>query len=222
MESKDDSEAGFEAHREAVLKRWLGMEVERATLDDLAEVSLAERLEALESMFDAAVEEMRITAPEREPTPRAALDAAIAEDAGSGRPVTLVIFDAPRAGPDARGALATSLEDGASVLDCGEGRVAAILPNIGPATAPAVVDRVRVRLWDVSGASAERVPDAGSASYPQDGRSADELISLAIERLCASHETDWSDVPPPASVTPLHRPIAGEAAPEPAPVPPAI
>src|SRR5690348_1683549 len=45
--------------RDAVLRRWLGMEVERSSVGELAERPLSDRLRELEELFDAAVLELR-------------------------------------------------------------------------------------------------------------------------------------------------------------------
>ncbi|MBX5470061.1 MAG: hypothetical protein IRZ21_09205 [Thermoleophilaceae bacterium] len=201
-----DSRTLLAARREAVLKRWLALEVERASLEELARTSLAERLRQLERMFDAALEELAHPPSEpAEPAPAEAIEEVLSDLAGTGRPLTVVVAEAPGADRGARAALAEDFEEGAAVLGSGAGRVVAILPNIGRSTAPALADRLRLRLWDLCGGG-ERMPETGIACYPDDGRRGDALLSVALERLGAARDLAGTATPPP-SVATLHGPL---------------
>src|SRR3954447_25630282 len=81
--------------RDAVLRRWLGMEVERASIGELAERPLSERLRELEELFDAAVHELRAAVPDAAFQLQAGLDRAIERQRAMGLPFTVAVLSAP-------------------------------------------------------------------------------------------------------------------------------
>jgi hypothetical protein len=196
--------------RDAVLRKWLGMEVERASVGELAERPLSERLRELEELFDAAVHELRAGAGGGTvPDLRDALDQALDRHRAVGMPFTLVLLSAP----DDNGelwheALGRAAEEGTLVLDGGEGITAAILPGVRPREAEVAVDRLRAHAWSAAGCHG-RLPAAGHASCPGDGDSAEALLSLAYERLLRMSQASpdrsrFDREGRPAPVTPLY------------------
>src|SRR5919201_1070205 len=124
-----DPSSALVRHRDAVLRRWLGMEVERSSVGDLAQRPLSERLRELEELFDAAVHELRAGAVESGSNLRDALERAIERQHSLGLPFTLALI----ASPDDRRerwaeALADAAREGTSVFAAGDGLTAAILP----------------------------------------------------------------------------------------------
>ncbi|HEX8855679.1 MAG TPA: hypothetical protein VF752_08755 [Thermoleophilaceae bacterium] len=190
---RDDALAG---RREAVLRRWLGIEIARATVEDLAAVPMSERLVRLEDMYDAAVEVLAAPASPKEPALRDALDALLARQ----EPFAVVVLDAGLRTPAARAELAHSADGVWAAVDGGEGRTAVLLPGIGPAAAPIVADRLRVQAWTCAGADG-LLPATGTAVYPDDGVTASDLLSLAHERVGSEAAGDMDA----ATVTPIHR-----------------
>jgi hypothetical protein len=203
--------------RDAVLRRWLGMEVERASVGELAERPLSDRLRELEELFDAAVHELRAGSGASngtgggEPGPdlRDALERALERHRALGMPFTVALLAAP---DDNRQlwheALVRAADEGTLVLDGGEGISAAILPGVRPREADVAVDRLRAHAWSAAGCHG-RLPAAGRASCPGDGESADALLSLAHERLlrlsdAALDRSRFSRDGRPAPVTPLY------------------
>jgi hypothetical protein len=191
----DDALAG---RREAVLRRWLGIEVERATVEDLAAVPMSERIVRLEEMFDAAVQVLATPWVPKELPVRDAIDALLTGPEA----FTVVIVDAGLRTPEARLALAQSSDDISAALDAGDGRTAVLLPGIGPTAAPIVADRVRVQAWTCAGADG-LLPAAGTAVYPDDGVTAADLLGLAHERVGQENAPEVD----PATVTPIHRAV---------------
>ncbi|HEX4760853.1 MAG TPA: hypothetical protein VH256_08640 [Thermoleophilaceae bacterium] len=169
--------------RDAVLRRWLGMEVERASVGELAERPLSERLRELEALFDAAVHELAASGPQAGIEVREALGHALERYRTVSMPFTVAVFGAPT---DDRGgwveALTRAAEEGAAVVDAGDGLAAAILPGVRAREADVAVDRLRAHAWSTTGCQG-RLPAAGRASCPEDGDSSDTLLSIAKERL---------------------------------------
>jgi hypothetical protein len=178
-----DPSSALVRHRDAVLRRWLGMEVERSSVGDLAQRPLSERLRELEELFDAAVQELAAAAPETATDLSDALERELERQRSVGMPFTVTVLAAP---DDDRerwlDALRRSAEDGASVLDADNGLTAVILPGIRAREGDVTVDRLRAQAWSSTGCQG-RLPAAGRASCPEDGHTADSLLSVAHERL---------------------------------------
>ncbi|HEY7629964.1 MAG TPA: RsbRD N-terminal domain-containing protein [Thermoleophilaceae bacterium] len=198
--------------RDAVLRRWLGMEVERSSVGQLAERPLSERLRELEELFDAAVHELSGgTAAERDEgfELRDALDNAIQRHRTMGMPFTLALLAAPSDNRAAwTEALSRATEEDTVVVDGGGGIIAAILPGVRPREADVAVDRLRAHAWSAAGCQG-RLPAAGRASCPVDGELADQLLSVANERLYRMSEATldrsrFERQGRPAAVTPLY------------------
>jgi hypothetical protein len=196
--------------RDAVLRKWLGMEVERASVGELAERPLSERLRELEELFDAAVHELRDgSGGGTLPDLREALDQALDRHGATGMPFTLVLLSAPDENPEQwHEALGRAAEEGTLVLDGGEGVTAAILPSARPREAEVAMDRLRAHAWSAAGCHG-RLPAAGHASCPGDGDSAEALLSLAYERLLRMSQASpdrsrFDREGRPAPVTPLY------------------
>jgi hypothetical protein len=199
--------------RDAVLRRWLGMEVERASVGELAERPLSERLRELEELFDAAVLELRSGSAASGGTGagdlRAAIERALDRHRTLGMPFTVALLAAPDENRELwRETLARAADEGTLVLDGGEGITAAILPGVRPREADVAVDRLRAHAWSVAGCHG-RLPAAGRASCPGDGETADALLSLAHERLmrlseAALDRSRFEREGRPAPVTPLY------------------
>jgi hypothetical protein len=197
--------------RDAVLRRWLGMEVERSSVGELAERPLSDRLRELEELFDAAVHELRASAP-RESSGlelRQALEAALERHRTTGMPFTLALLSCPVDGTDSwHEALTRAADEGTVVMSGGAGVTAAILPGVRPREADVAVDRLRAHAWSAAGCHG-RLPAAGRASCPVDGDSPDALLAVANERLLRVTEAglDRSRFERPgasARVTPLY------------------
>jgi hypothetical protein len=197
--------------RDAVLRKWLGMEVERASVGELAERPLSERLRELEELFDAAVHELRASGGEAaaESDLRGALERALDRQRSIGMPFTVALLAAPDENRELwHDALSRAAEDGTLVLECGAGITAAILPGVRPREADVAVDRLRAHAWSAAGCQG-RLPAAGRASCPGDGDSAEALLSLAQERLTRVSEASidrsrFDRQGRPAGVTPLY------------------
>jgi hypothetical protein len=210
--SAHDPGSELARRRDAVLRRWLGMEVERASVGELAERPLSDRLRELEGLFDAAVSELRSSSGERRNELGAALERELERQRKTGAPFTVAVLAAPeREDPGSRrwlSALSEAAEDGTVVLEAGNGLAAAIMSAVRRDEAAAAVDRLRALAWSASGCEG-RLPDAGQASCPEDGCSPDELLAAAHARL--QRVTDASldrsaleRVEAAASVTPLY------------------
>jgi hypothetical protein len=179
-----DPSSALVQRRDAVLRKWLGMEVERSSVGQLAARPLSERLRELEELFDAAVHELRAdtdvgTVSEL----RDAFDQAIDRHRTMGMPFTVAVLVTPHERVEEwREALARAAEDGTTVLDGGAGTTVALLPGVRPREADVAVDRLRAHAWSAAGC-AGRLPAAGHACCPTDGESADALLATAHERL---------------------------------------
>ncbi|HET8672270.1 MAG TPA: hypothetical protein VFL87_01440, partial [Thermoleophilaceae bacterium] len=138
--------------RDAVLRRWLGMEVERASVGELAERPLSDRLRELEELFDAAVHELRAAANTSAGELRDVLERALERERTVGLPFTLALLSSPL-DDHARWleALARAAEEGSIVVDAGDGIAAALLPGIRPREADVAVDRLRAHAWSTAG-----------------------------------------------------------------------
>jgi hypothetical protein len=182
-EPGSDAGSALARRRDAVLRRWLGMEVERSTVGDLAERPLSARLRELEELFDAAVHELRSGPADGGQQLYEELSRALERQQAIGVPFTLALLGAPST--DASGWLAAvseAAEEGTRVVDAGDGIAAVILPGARPGEADAAVDRLRALAWSSSGCLG-RLPSAGMASSPHDGSSPEELMGKAHEAL---------------------------------------
>jgi hypothetical protein len=199
--------------RDAVLRRWLGMEVERSSVGDLVERPLSERLRELEELFDAAVRELRASVEEPPLEERRGqqlyeeLAHAIERYEAIGVPFTLALLAAPNGDAGSwLAALTEAAEEGTRVLDAGEGVAAVILSGVKLGEADAAVDRLRALAWSATGCHG-RLPGAGRAACPEDGTLPDQLVSAARERLellSAPQARRFERGPSRASVTPLY------------------
>lgn len=195
-----------------MLRKWLGMEVERSTVGELAERPLSERLRELEELFDAAVHELRDGEVGERPDGfelRDALDTAIQRHRTMGMPFTLALLAAPSDNRQAwTEALSSAAEEDTVVLDGGGGIIAAILPGVRPREADVAVDRLRAHAWSAAGCQG-RLPAAGRASCPADGELPDALLTIAHDRLyrmseAALDRSRFERQGTPAPVTPLY------------------
>jgi hypothetical protein len=208
-ERGSDAGSALARRRDAVLRRWLGMEVERSSVGDLAERPLSARLRELEELFDAAVHELRSGSADGGEQLYEELSRALERQQSIGVPFTLALLGAPST--DASGWLAAvseASEEGTRVVNAGDGTAAAILPGVRPAEADAAVDRLRALAWSSTGCHG-RLPTAGMASSPQDGETPEELMGVAQDALRRLTPGD-ADRPrlehsaADASVTPLY------------------
>jgi hypothetical protein len=205
-----DPSSALVKKRDAVLRKWLGMEVERASVGELAARPLSERLRELEELFDAAVHELRDDTTEApRPDLRDALERALDRHRTLGMPFTVALLAAPDDNCELwREALARAADEGTLVLDGGLGITAAILPGVRPREADVAVDRLRAHAWSAAGCQG-RLPAAGRASCPGDGESAEALLTVAHERLmrvseAAVDRSRFERQRSPAPVTPLY------------------
>ena len=212
--SAPDPGSALARKRDAVLRRWLGMEVERSSVGELVERPLSERLRELEELFDAAVHELRASVEEPPPQEERRgqqlydeLAHAIERYEAIGVPFTLALLAAPNGDAGSwLAALTEAAEEGTRVLDAGEGLAAVILSGVKLAEADAAVDRLRALAWSATGCHG-RLPGAGRAACPEDATLPDQLVSAARERLellSAPQATRFERRPSRASVTPLY------------------
>jgi hypothetical protein len=221
-------------HREELLRRALALAVSRASLEELAERPLGERLDELELLFEAAAagpgERAERTVRGRDL--QMELDHQIDVHARDRRPFSVAVVIAGRArvarlgqgaadrrppGPDAR-AWANALRECSAptdvVVDAGDGATAIVLPDHDTREARIAVDRLCRAAWRVLGEQGP-LAGAGVAGYPDDGGSATELLAAAYDALW--HQADFAspqdavaearpDDRPPAPVHPL-RPL---------------
>jgi hypothetical protein len=205
-----DPSSALVKRRDAVLRRWLGMEVERSSVGQLAERPLSERLRELEELFDAAVHELR-GGPESGSGSelRDALEQAIDRHTTMGMPFTVAVLATPGEREEEwREALGRAAEEGTIVLDGGAGTTVAILPGVRPREADVAVDRLRAHAWSTAGCQG-RLPAAGFACCPTDADAADALLAMAHERLqriadAALDRSRFERQGTPAPVTPLY------------------
>jgi hypothetical protein len=199
----DDLAAWLADNREAVLRRWLGMLVERTTIEELKARPIGQRLEELDLLLDAA----RGHGGQGTST----LDAELERRLAAGQPFALALFALPPSGDPA--AWADAMGGPGEAMLAPDGRIAAIVEAAAPREARAAADRLRATAWQrVGGASA--LPDVGLALFPTDGTSAAELLDTARDELPWTSreelEATWAEPSEqgddePAPVTPLHR-----------------
>ena len=188
-------------HREELLRRALVLAVRRASLEDLVDRPLGERLDELELLFEAA-------APERPGDARRGhghdlqdeLKERLAAHGESGRVFSVAVVAAGRArvarlgqgsddrrasGPDSR-AWSHALRECAApedvVIDAGDGATAVVFPDHDAREARVAIGRLCRSAWRVLG---ERGPlaAAGVAGFPDDGSSATEILAAAYDAL---------------------------------------
>jgi hypothetical protein len=208
-ENGSDPGSALARRRDAVLRRWLGMEVERASVGDLAERPLSARLRELEELFDAAVHELRSGPGDGGEQLYQELTQALERQKSIGVPFTLALLGSPTG--DLEGwlaALSEAAEEGTRVVEAGDGIAAVILPGSKPAEADTAVDRLRALAWSATGCHG-RLPSAGCASSPQDGSTPEALVGAAQEQLRRLAEPEparprFERGAPEASVTPLY------------------
>ena len=188
-------------HREELLRRALVLAVRRASLDELVDRPLGERLDELELLFEAA-------APERPGDARRArghdlqdeLKDRLAEHGESGAVFSVAVVAAGRArvarlgqgsadrratGPDAR-AWAHALRECAApedvVIDAGDGATAVVFPDHDAREARVAIGRLCRSAWRVLGEQGP-LAAAGVAGFPEDGSSATEILAAAYDAL---------------------------------------
>jgi len=208
-----DVSSALARRRDAVLRRWLGMEVERSSVVDLAERPLSARLRELEELFDAAVHELEGGGADAPARLYDELAEAVERHQGIGVPFTLALLAAPNG--DASGwlrALSEAAEEGTHVVDAGDGLAAAILPGVKAAESDAAVDRLRALAWSATGCHG-RLPRAGLASCPDDGCSPETLVGVAQERLgrTSGPERPREPIPPAPARAPAPAPEPSRA-----------
>ena len=189
-------------HREELLRRARALAVSRASLEELAERPLGERLDELELLFEAAATE-RGAEPGRAARNRglrAELDHQLDEHRREGRIFSVAVITAGRArvarlgqgaqdrrpaGPDGR-AWANALRECAApsdvVIDAGDGASAVVLPDHDAREARIAVERLCRAGWRALGEQGP-LARAGVATFPEDGSSGTEIVAAAYDAL---------------------------------------
>ena len=206
-------------HREELLRRALALAVTRASLDELAERPLGERLDELELLFEAAAAEPGGTQPRgaRARGLQAELDHQLDEHRRDGRGFSVAVIAAGRArvarlgqgaedrrpaGPDGR-AWTNALRECAApsdvVIDAGDGASAVVLPDHDAREARIAVERLCRAAWRILGEEGP-LAGAGVATYPEDGSSGTEIVAAAYDALWrqADFGEDRTQAPPVA------------------------
>lgn len=190
-------------HREELLRRALALAVRRASLAELAERPLGDRLDELELLFEAASGEQR-----QATAGRAAGHGLVQEEVnrqldahrGDGRVFSVAVVAVGRMrvarlgqgasdrrpeGPDAR-TWANALRECAApddvVIDAGDGATAVVLPDHDAREARIAVERLCRSAWRMLGEEGP-LAASGVASYPEDGSSATEILAAAYDAL---------------------------------------
>jgi len=190
-------------HREELLRRALALAISRSTLEELVERPLADRIDELELLFEAA------SAPEHEREPgritrtrtlRSELDHQLDEHRRDQRVFAVAVVTAGRArvarlgqntpdrrppGPDGRAwhnALRECAAPADVVIDAGDGATAVVFPDYDAREGRIAAERLCRAAWRVVG---EQGPMAGIgvASYPEDGSSGTEIAAAAYDAL---------------------------------------
>jgi hypothetical protein len=190
----------LERNREALIRRWLMLVVERSSLEELAAAPLSRRVEDLDLLLEAAGAGVA-DPPAGEPTERPCtglrgeLDSQLDAHHRSGQPFSVAILADPGADRDSwSAALHEALGEEGSVLEAGDGATAVVLPGHAAPWARHAVDRARVSAWDALGGEGG-LADAGIATCPDDGTSPHELLAVAHERLGRVPEPE-AEAPP--------------------------
>ena len=223
-------------HREELLRRALVLAVRRASLDDLVERPLGDRLDELELLFEAASGDR----PDNARRPggndlQSELQQQLDAHRHGNRVFSVAVVAAGRArvarlsagaedqrptGPDAR-AWAHALRECAApedvVIDAGDGAVAVVFPDHDVREARVAIDRLCRSAWRALGEQGP-LAAAGVAGFPHDGSSGTEILAAAYDALWRLGDMDATlaaEVPggddepaggEPASVHPL-RPL---------------
>lgn len=211
-------------HREELLRRALTLAISRATLEELVERPLADRIDELELLFEAAAPEHegQIDRIARARDLRSELDHQLDEHRRAERVFSLAVIAAGRArvarlrqggtqerrpaGPDGR-AWTSALRECAAptdvVIDVGDGVTAVVLPDHDAREARIASERLVRAAWRVLG---EQGPLAGTgvATFPDDGSSGTEIAAAAYDALwrqadfvAARAEGEGADDSPP-------------------------
>jgi hypothetical protein len=214
-------------HREELLRRALALAVRRASLDELAERPLGERLDELELLFEAAAADGGAA---HAPAPganelQAELQRHLDAQRHRGGVFSVAVVTAgrmrvarlgqgaperPAPGPDTRSwanALRECAAPGDVVIDAGDGATALLLPDHDAREARVAVERLCRAAWRVLGEEGP-LATAGLATYPDDGSSATELLAGAYDQL-------WRDGEAPAVETELDDSAAEDGPPAP-------
>ena len=207
-----DLDAWLARNREALIRRWLAVVVERSTLEELRARPLGDWIGELTARLEGASTRCRSRAPgtgrappsEPEATDpadargglEAALDRELAAHRRFGRPFAVALLQAP---PGAGSGDAPAPEDwsvglheaahgeGKAVLAAGPGAAVVLLPRTGRLGGRAAADRLRVAVWRRLGERGA-LADVGVAVYPDDGESGAEIVAAALERLRRSRD----------------------------------
>lgn len=186
-------------HREELLRRALALAVSRASLEELAERPLADRLDELELLFEAAGNPGRPSEAVRADDLQGEIERQLEHHRQSGRPFSVAVVAAgearvarmtdddpiraavPDAGAWAR-ALGECAAPGDIVIDAGDGATAILLPDHGGREARMATERICRSAWRALGEHGP-LAGAGVASHPHDGDSAYDLLAAAYDAL---------------------------------------
>jgi hypothetical protein len=201
-------------HREELLRRALKLAISRATLEELVERPLADRLDELELLFEAAAagpgEQPRST---RNRDLQAELDHQLDEHRLSGRIFSVAVIIAGRAriarlgqgvadrrqsGPDGR-AWANALRECAApedvVIDAGDGASAVVFPDHNAPEGRIAAQRLCRAAWRALGEQGP-LADAGVATFPEDGSSGTEIVAAAYDALWRQADFEGDEAAP--------------------------
>lgn len=197
-------------HREELLRRALALSVGRASLAELAERPLGDRLDELELLFEAAsgASDSRNDRVQRNRDLQAELDHQLEAHSGEGRVFAVAVIAAGRAriarlgqgaadrrpaGPDGRAwtnALRECAAPGDVVIDAGDGASAVVFPDHDVREARVAAERLARAAWRTLGERGP-LPGVGVAGYPEDGAAATEIVATAYDALW--HQADFGD-----------------------------
>jgi hypothetical protein len=210
----------LERNREALVRRWLTLVVERSSLEELAAAPLSRRVEDLDLLLEAAgTGPPRVSGPERDEGPRdglrGELDRQLDAHRRSEQPFSIAILAVPAgAGTADQDAWSAALREAVgelgSVHDSGGGATAIVLPGHAGPGARQAVDLVRVKAWEVLSCEGSLV-DAGIATCPDDGVTTHELLAAAHERVGRAPEPEAGPEPGRGRLARLIEAQTGEA-----------